>query len=322
LVVTIEALTPNSYGARALPFADALDLGGVEGIELPAALALLLGADLARPRKRLRERRFQRRLAADLAADVADQPAEPRAQKAQLAAMALELLGVGVAPRHHRRPLGDALVRLAQSNAVRAGEPPEPDDRRMQELGVGREGDRLRLDGGVHSDALEVLRAQRARVMRHAQALGQKQFELVAEPLAPVAQVRALMREGVLEKLLAGEVLEIRVVDPALADLFVGQREHVLEQQKPDHEPRLDSRPPRLGIERGDLCIEPVPVDPLGKPRSASPASRRLPCRLQLRQTPQNSQRINPARIRLQKMDGRPLSPQIQPDPSQSGLYT
>ena len=49
--------------------------------------------------------------------------------------------------------------------------------------------------------------------MRHAQALGQKQIELVAEPLAPVAQVRALVREGVLEKLLAGEVLEIGVVD-------------------------------------------------------------------------------------------------------------
>ena len=77
-----------------------------------------------------------------------------------------------------------------------AGKPPEPADRRMQELGVGRERDRLRLHRGVHGDALEVLRAQRARVMRHAQALGQKQLELVAEPLAPLAQVRALVRES------------------------------------------------------------------------------------------------------------------------------
>jgi hypothetical protein len=46
----------------------------------------------------------------------------------------------------------------------------------------------------------------------------------------------------------------------------------------------------------------------LRKPRPTQTASRRLPCRLQLRQTPQNPQRINPARIRLQKMDGRPLS--------------
>jgi hypothetical protein len=30
------------------------------------------------------------------------------------------------------------------------------------------------------------------------------------------------VREGVLEELLAGEVLETRVVDPTLADLFIG----------------------------------------------------------------------------------------------------
>jgi hypothetical protein len=44
--------------------------------------------------------------------------------------------------------------------------------------------------------------------MRHPQALGQQQLQSVAEPLAPVAQVRALVREGVLEELLAGEVLK------------------------------------------------------------------------------------------------------------------
>ena len=244
---------------------------GVERIKLPPALALLLRPDLARPRQRLRERLFQRRPACNLAADVANEPAEPRAQQAQLAMMALELLGVGVAPRHHRRPLSDARIGLAQLDPVPAGKPPEPPDRRMQELGVGRERDRLRLHGRVRGDALEVLRAERARVMRHAQALGQKQIELVAEPLAPVAQVRALVRECMLEKLLPGEVLEIRVVDPALADLFVGQREDVLEKQNPDHEPRLDPRPPRLGIERRDLAVEPVPVDPLRKQHQLVP---------------------------------------------------
>jgi hypothetical protein len=39
--------------------------------------------------------------------------------------------------------------------------------------------------------------------------------------LAPMAQVGALMRERVLEELLAGEVLEIRVIDPALAHAFI-----------------------------------------------------------------------------------------------------
>ena len=58
--------------------------------------------------------------------------------------------------------------------------------------------------------------------VRHPQALGQQQLELVAQPLPPVAEVGALVREGVLEELLAGEVLEVRIVDPALADAFVG----------------------------------------------------------------------------------------------------
>ena len=54
------------------------NLWGVEGIELPAALALLLGADL----DGACERSFERRLegeACDLAADVADQTAQPDA---------------------------------------------------------------------------------------------------------------------------------------------------------------------------------------------------------------------------------------------------
>jgi hypothetical protein len=58
--------------------------------------------------------------------------------------------------------------------------------------------------------------------VRQPQALGQQKFQLVAELLPPMAQVRALMRELVLEKLLASEVLEVRVVDPALAHALVG----------------------------------------------------------------------------------------------------
>jgi hypothetical protein len=41
------------------------------------------------------------------------------------------------------------------------------------------------------------------------QALGQQQLQLVAEPLAPMAQVGALVRELVLEELFPGEELEI-----------------------------------------------------------------------------------------------------------------
>ena len=188
----------------------------MEGIELPAALALLLRADLRGAAEGSANACLEGRLSCDLAADVADHPAQPAAQDAQLPLMPVELLGVGVAPRHHRRALGDADIGLPQPHAVPAGQPVEPLDRRVQQLGVGREGDVLGLHRGVDRDPRQVAGAQRAGAVRHPQALGQQQIQLVAEPLPPVAQVRALVREGVLEELLAGEVLEVRIVDPAL----------------------------------------------------------------------------------------------------------
>jgi hypothetical protein len=66
--------------------------------------------------------------------------------------------------------------------------------------------------------------------MRHPQTLGQQQFQFVAEPLAPMAQVRAFVRELMLEKLFAGEELEIGVIDPAVADALIGQPVNLLEQ--------------------------------------------------------------------------------------------
>src|SRR5512143_2198360 len=80
-----------------------------------------------------------------------------------------------------------------------------------------------------------------------------------------MAEVRALVREGVLEKRLAGEVLAVRIVDPALTDALVGQPEHMLEQQQTDHEAALDARPPLIAVERGHLAVDPRPVDPDGE---------------------------------------------------------
>src|SRR6185503_5199003 len=101
----------------------------------------------------------------------------------------------------------------------------------------------------------------RAAGVRYPQALGQKQLQLVAEALPPVAQVRALVWELVLEELFPGEVLEIRIVDPALAHAFIGQPVYVFEQQQPDRKARLDPGPALLAIERCDLSVDPVPVD-------------------------------------------------------------
>jgi hypothetical protein len=103
-------------------------------------------------------------------------------------------------------------------------------DRRVQQLGLGREGDGLGLHRGVDRDPLEVLGPQRAALVRYPQALGQQELQLVAEPRPPMAEVRALVRKGMLEELFPGEVLEIRIVDPALAYAFIGQAVDVLEQ--------------------------------------------------------------------------------------------
>jgi hypothetical protein len=95
-------------------------------------------------------------VAHDFASDVADDPAEPRAQDAQFATVAVELFGMSVASCHHSRALGDAQIGLAQSYAVLAGQAVQSLDRRVQQLGIGRERDGLGLHRSVDGDPLEV----------------------------------------------------------------------------------------------------------------------------------------------------------------------
>src|ERR1700730_602367 len=142
-----------------LALADAFHLRGMKGIKLPAALALLLRSDLAGSAKREGERLLQCWLALDLAADVTDDPAQPAAQDTQLPLMPPELFGMGVAARHHRSGLGHATIGLPQSDAVPSRQAVEPLDGRMQQLGIGRKADGLRLHRGVDRDPLEVLAA-------------------------------------------------------------------------------------------------------------------------------------------------------------------
>lgn len=72
------------HGCFAL--ADAPHLWGVEGIKLPAALALLPRADLRSPAERDGERVLERSLTFDLAADIADDRAQPAATGCAIAA--------------------------------------------------------------------------------------------------------------------------------------------------------------------------------------------------------------------------------------------
>ncbi len=88
-----------------------------------------------------------------------DDPAQPAVQDAQLPLMPPELLGMGVASRHHCRGLGDAKIGLPQLDPVLPRHAVEPLDGRVQQLSIGRKGDRLRLHGGIDRDTLEVLAA-------------------------------------------------------------------------------------------------------------------------------------------------------------------
>jgi hypothetical protein len=66
---------------------------------------------------------------------------------------------MGVAARHHRGGLGHARIGLPQPDAVPRRQTVEPADGRMQQLGIVRKGDGLRLHRGVYRDPLEVLAA-------------------------------------------------------------------------------------------------------------------------------------------------------------------
>src|SRR4051794_3565222 len=110
-------------------------------------------------------------------------------------------------------------------------------------------------------DLRQILRPQRPALVRHPQALGQENFQLAAEALAPMAQVRALVRKLVPEELLSGEVLEVWIMDPAFAHPFVGQSVNMLEQKKPDHKLCRNSRPATVAVQRRDLAVDELPVD-------------------------------------------------------------
>jgi hypothetical protein len=66
----------------------------MDGIKFPAALARLLGTNLAGAVQRSDEDIMQRRPTGDLAANVADDAAETRVQQPQVLAVAVEILGL------------------------------------------------------------------------------------------------------------------------------------------------------------------------------------------------------------------------------------
>src|SRR5207302_6464399 len=65
-----------------------------------------------------------------------------------------------------------------------------------------------------------------------------------------------------LEKLLAAEVLEVRVLHPAIAQSLVGKAVSVLEDRQPRHQPRRQRRLARfVGVHRPERILQKTPID-------------------------------------------------------------
>ena len=244
-------------------FPDALDLRSVPAVKLPAALALLLSAELIGARERERKGLTQLGVVLGLAPDVAAQPPQAGAQEAELAVVALELFGVGVAPGHQCGTLGDPNIGLTQRHSVLLSLAAKHDDRLVQQPRVRWKGDVLGLHRGVHRDTLQVLRPERAGLVCHRQALlDERQKLLLAQALTPARQRRALEGQPVLEALLAAEELVVGVLKPARAQRLVRQIVHVLEDQQPSHQPARQRRLSAAGAaHRAETTVEKAPVD-------------------------------------------------------------
>ena len=153
--------------------------------------------------------------------------------------MAFELLGVRVAPGHQCGPLGDPDIGLTQRHPVFLGLAAKQTDRLVHQPGIGRDGNVLGLHRNVHCHPLQILRRQRASLVRHREALLQQGRQLLlAKALAPAGQRRALEWQLMLETLLTAEVLVIGVFQPARAQHLIGQVLYVLQDEQPGHQQR------------------------------------------------------------------------------------
>jgi hypothetical protein len=125
-------------------------------VNLGAALSALLRAYASRQREQRGELRLAPGIACDLAINVGNDAAKIGLELAQRAVGAVKLAGMGITLMHDQRDLGDADIGLAQLHVEPLGELDEFLAGPVHQLGIGREGDVLRLHGGVDDNAIEI----------------------------------------------------------------------------------------------------------------------------------------------------------------------
>src|SRR3954453_3391795 len=121
----------------------------------------------------------------------------------------------------------------------------------------------LLLDGGVHNDPLEIFGLDRSSSMGHREALLQQRGDLLlTQPLAPAGQRRAIERQVMPEHHLATEILEIRVLDPPVAQRLVREIVHVLEDKQSGYQSCRQGWLPRPeATDRTEASRQEVPID-------------------------------------------------------------
>ena len=162
-----------------------------------------------------------------------------------------------------QRDLADPRIALAKHDAVALGQPDHDLARPVDELGVGREHHRLRLNRGIDDHPSEVLWPHRLGAGGDRQALLQQSDKLLlTHTLAPARQRGAVEHQPMLEELLAAEELEIRVLNPTVAQHLVREVVHVFEDGEPRHQPRRQRRAAgTVHIDRSEPLFQEAPVD-------------------------------------------------------------
>ena len=119
------------------------------------------------------------------------------------------------------------------------------------------------LHGGVHRYALKLSLTHGLGLHSHRDRFGQKGLQIIRpDPLAPSGHRGAVEGSPMLKMRLAAEGLEVRVLQPGRAGLFVRQSLHVLEQVQPGHKARRQPAPTlRLVEMRPESVIKLAPVD-------------------------------------------------------------
>jgi hypothetical protein len=235
----------------------------MQRIDFGTALPVILEAHPHRQREQIDEAFLERRVAGDLAADVADHAPQPNAQEPERPPGPFELVCMRVAPDHDRSSLGDAPVALPQRHIVASRQIDQFSQRAVAQPCIGRMGNRFGLHRGVDHDPFEIAGRQRPGLVRHRQALlDQRHQRLLAEPLAPMRQGRAVERQPVAEAQLTAKELVIRVLQPARAQHFVRQIVHVLQDKQPRHQTGRQAGLARTRrADAGKALIEKPPID-------------------------------------------------------------